>query len=273
MKTFLEFLAEGANFGGVEYETRVLDSLQSANIPGLKILNDGISTAGFHSGQIDIEVQYKRKPFNVEIKKDRYSQMGSFSVVYDRDTERFGIRHLFEIDPAYGNMVLRSIKKRKKALNDYIDKAKNIDTFYNKNISGIPLNITTNARNILQQDGYLRAINLNEYVDTKFISEYYNKKNIYYIQIGGSGLFYMGNNPLNLPIPSIDGLQAQIEYRLGFAGADKSKNETVTHKNKIYPVSKAVLRVTGRILGELKSPYTLDNSGSIKRMFAYINKN
>ena len=46
----------------------------------------------------------------------------------------------------------------------------------------------------------------------KNIWDYYNSKNTFYIQVGGFGLYHMGNNPANLPIPPLN-VNAKLRIR------------------------------------------------------------
>ena len=50
-------------------------------------------------------------------------------------------------------------------------------------------------------------------IDKTGIWEYYATKGVYYIQIGGYGLYYMSANPANLPIPPLD-VTARVRIRL-----------------------------------------------------------
>ena len=95
-------------------------------------------------------------------------------------------------------------------------------------------------------------------------------KNVYYIQIGGAGLFYMGKNPLNLPVPEFNG-EIQVEVRIGYAG-DSSGSTSKAFTNKagsknIIEARRAELRCIGRMLTRSKSPYSLDNMNDVKKLF------
>ena len=55
-------------------------------------------------------------------------------------------------------------------------------------------------------------------IDKTSIWEYYATKNVYYIQIGGYGLYHMSANPANLPIPPLD-VTARVRIRLKAGGS------------------------------------------------------
>ena len=76
---------------------------------------------------------------------------------------------------------------------------------------------------------------------------------MYYIQIGGSGLFYMGKNPFNLPVPELSA-KFRIEMRLGYSGTKSTFPTTPPTEAR-----GAGLRLQGRMLTKVKSPYSLDN--------------
>jgi len=49
-------------------------------------------------------------------------------------------------------------------------------------------------------------------INKKSIWDYYATKGVYYIQVGGYGLYHMGQNPANLPVPSLD-VTARVRIR------------------------------------------------------------
>ena len=51
----------------------------------------------------------------------------------------------------------------------------------------------------------------------------YGAKDIYYIQIGGKGLYYMAENPANLPVPQFTG-EINVEMRPRASGKPKTKD-------------------------------------------------
>jgi hypothetical protein len=93
----------------------------------------------------------------------------------------------------------------------------------------------------------------------KFITDHYNKKNTYYINIEGKGLFYMGKNPAKLPVPSLAKAgKMTIEFRPGRSG---SKNDRCG----------AGFREQGRILdtdNSINSPHSLDSVAAVKKLHA-----
>ena len=109
----------------------------------------------------------------------------------------------------------------------------------------------------------LKGLNqVERFKNANTIAKAYNRKGVYYIQIGGLGLFYLGKNPLKLPVPKYDG-EVNIEFRLGPSG---SKNRKLSDGTLVKVVG-AGYRCQGRLKTTKKSKYSLDNPESIKELF------
>ena len=79
--------------------------------------------------------------------------------------------------------------------------------------------------------------------------------------MGGAGLFYLGKNPLNLPVPEFQG-EIQVEMRLGYGGSKLS-----FPTDPPTPARSAGLRIQGRMLTKNKSSYNLDNVEDVQKLF------
>ena len=251
MKTFKDYLDESVGQAGLDYELRVYKSLLSAKISALDL--GAKPTAGFSNvGSGDIEAKFNGKPFNIEVKATSKDQMGGGSFKYDMETKTF--TPVKEMDPNDLSLLLSAAQDKAQDIDSYIVAARKIQPVkYHKMISGIPLKISKAGRDELKNKGLLAKINSNTKTDIGFIVRHYNKKGVYYIQIGGSGLFYMGKNPLNLPVPELSG-EIQIEMRLGYSGTKSTFPTTPPTEAR-----GAGLRLQGRMLTKGKSPYSLDN--------------
>ena len=260
MKSFKTHLKESVGQGGLDYELKVFNAVKTANIADLNP-GDKPTTAGFsNQGAGDLEASYKGKPFNIEIKASAKDQMGGGSFQYDFSTKQF--TPVKEMDPEDLDLLLAACKEKAPDLDAYIQAARKLEPVqYHKNISGVPIKISKEGRDELKKRGLLAAINKNVKTGVRFIVRHYNKKGVYYIQIGGSGLFYMGKNPLKLPVPELKA-DIQIEMRLGFGGGKLS-----FPTDPPTPARSAGLRVQGRLLTKGKSPYTLDNAEDVKKLF------
>lgn len=260
MKNFKEYIKESVGQGGLDYELKVFNAVKAANIPKLNP-GDKPTTAGFsNQGAGDLEASYQGKPFNIEIKASAKDQMGGGSFQYDFATKQF--TPVKDMDPEDLDLLMAAAKEKTTALDNYIKAARKLEPVeYHKNISGVPIKVSKEGRNELKKAGLLKDINKNVKTGVRFITRHYNKKGVYYIQIGGAGLFYMGKNPLKLPIPELKA-EIQIEMRLGFGGGKLSfPTDPPTEARS------AGLRVIGRLLTKGKSPYSLDNADDIKKLF------
>lgn len=259
MNRLKEFITETVGQAGLDYELKVYKAMQDAKIEGL---NPGDKPgAGFsNQGAGDIEASYMGKPFNIEIKATANDQMGGGSFRYDMATKTF--TPVKEMDPEDLDLLMAAAHERAKDIDNYIKAARKIEPKeYHKHISGIPLKVSVDGRNELKSSGLLAKINKNVKTDARFIVKHYNKKGVFYINVGGAGLFYMGKNPLKLPVPELKG-EIQVEMRLGFGGGKLS-----FPTDPPTPARSAGLRLQGRLRTKSKSPYSLDNVKDIRKLF------
>jgi len=242
---------------GLDYELKIYNAILNSGVdffqPGDK------PAAGFSNvGAGDIEGKLNGKPFNIEVKLSADDQMGGGSFRYDMNTKQFTPAK--KIDPADLELLLSAVKGKTKALDNYIKAARKLHPVqYHKQISGIPLKVAKSGRDQLKDAGLLKDINTRVQTDASFIEKHYNKKGVYYIQIGGAGLFYMGRNIHGLPVPRLRG-EIQIEVRLAYSGG-KVKLPDGTEART------AGLRFQGRLKTKGKSPHTIDSAQGIQNLF------
>ena len=96
--------------------------------------------------------------------------------------------------------------------------------------------------------------------DVSYIAEHYAKKNVHYIQIGNSGVFYLKDNPADLPVPKLEG-KIRIEIRSGRSGSKKRKDGVC--------VVGGGIRIQARLMTKNVSPYTFDDPESIGEMIGW----
>lgn len=271
---FYEFIYEGQ--GGVDYEIRVAKAMNQANVPGLDV---GETSAGFGShGAGDIEATYQGSPFIVEVKMSISDQMGSGILMYDRASGEIRPSQKMSSvsEPDDLAVILDAAETVKPALDNYLDKLASIEPVAahaaqaNKGASFVA---TKDALEQLKAEGYMRPIN--KYVDipSSYIAKKYNAKGTSYIQIGGKGLYYLGHNPLNLPVPEFTG-DARIEIRFKQAGdssgsVTRAFNKSLGNAEEPIEARRVDLMATGRFRGDIApSPYTLDDPESVRALFA-----
>lgn len=261
--------------GGYQYELAVHKTVSAAAVQGL---NPGDKPAAGYSphGAGDIEASFNGKPFNVEVKLNKKAQMGGGSVKYDRSSGNVlaSEKLAASADAADLSLILSAVKSKIPQMDQYLDALSEIEP---KSIhkeyadAGIPFVSSKDARSQLKKSGHHKAINSIVMLSAKHISNMYNSKGVYYIQIGGAGLFYMGKNPLNLPVPEFVG-EARVEIRLGFAGDTQGTttsgfNKKIGNTGTPIPARRAEVRCLARLLTSSSSPYTLDSVDSIQKLF------
>lgn len=242
---------------GLDYEVKIYKAIIDS---GLDFFKPGDKpSAGFSNvGAGDIEGKLNGKAFNIEVKLSADDQMGGGSFIYDMKSQKFTAAK--KMDPADQELLLAAVEPKKKALDAYIMAARKLDPVkYHKDIDGIPIKVSKKGRDILKAKGLLKDINTKVVTDAQFIEKHYNKKGVYYIQIGGAGLFYLGKNPFKLPIPRLKG-EIQVEIRLAYGGG-KLKFPDGTEARS------AGLRFQGRLRTKGKSPHTIDTVDGINNLF------
>lgn len=234
------------NVGGFKYEQSVIESLKEANISG-----DISSSAGADSSTPDADFVIGGKRYLLEIKKDATAQMGGTSVKYVDG--KFSLVSS-NLDVFAEKAILSELSLKEGSINNMLEAV---------GCNQFPLTCDKDRWTTAKNQGFLKPINTVVKHDVSFIVDHYKSKNVHYMQIGESGLFYLGANPANLPIPKLEG-EINIEIRAGRSGS------------KVGPSGKKVigggLRVQGRLKLKQKSPFTFDNVESTKKMLKCVDK-
>jgi hypothetical protein len=272
IKEITENISEmAASTGGLKYETHVVKAVQET-LPHfqnrVKFTNLNFATAGYSSVGIDLELQVNNSPFNIEIKQNKDAQMGGTSIRYNPATDAAEIVNRDTIDDEAEPYFLNAIQSKKEAILAFLDYMRKQEPLELHSkiperfpISGVTKQAWTNA----VKDGYLNPLNETvKFNDTSIITKAYNLKKVYYIQVGGAGLFYLNENPYNLPIPKFEG-QIQIEFRLGRSGSKSRK-----FGDTIIETVGAGYRCQGRLKTNIKSSLSLDNTAEAFEILAYI---
>lgn len=253
--------------GGIDYEWAVYNSIKSVDddLETIEVIGAG-PTGGFNSHDKDLEIKVNGKIYYFEIKQNRNAQMGGTSIKIDPKSKSYVLANPDAVDADAIPFYLAAAKEKDndiKAYIDFIHKQEPVDL--HKNIPyTIPFgSITTDAWEAAKAEGYLAKLNKTVSFDNaRTVAKLYNNKDVYYIQIGGAGLFYLGKNPLKLPIPEFTG-SVNIEFRLGPAGST-----TKIWDNKPLRVRSGGYRCQGRLKTKIKSDYSLDNPQDVIDLFS-----
>lgn len=246
----VEHLEEKMSAGGFEYENTVISALMAAKAAGNIKKGAGASAAA-----ADADMNVFGKVFDVEIKLNRNAQMGGSSVRYNKAG---GINLVSPLEEDTEALLVDAVKSKSKEINALLDYLAQQDP-ENVNARAVkfPMSCTKDAWNKAQQAKKL--VNTKIPLTADFIAKHYAKKGIFYIQIGGSGLFYLSKNPANLPVPKLEG-NVMIEIRSARSGSRVLASGV--------RVVGAGIRVQGRLKAKNSSPFTLDDPNSIREMLA-----
>lgn len=266
-----EFLPLGEGIGGLEYEQKVSQILQKI-LPQFqgqaKFLNLDCSTAGFCNLGVDLELDVNGRPVNVELKQNRNAQMGGTSIRYDAAAGGSTIVNADAIDDDAKPYFLKAAESKSPAIKAWIDYVRQQDPpeLHANMPYKLPISaVTKDAWVSAQTAGLLKSLNDKvKFPNTSIIAKAYNNKKVFYIQIGGAGLFYLGQNIYNLPVPEFQG-EIDIEFRLGPSG---SKSRLIAGKE--YRVVSATYRCQGRLKTKLKSNLSLDNAEDAVSVIKHI---
>jgi hypothetical protein len=238
---------------GLVYEQKVYAALKKANIKGLDV--GAKPAAGFsRHGAGDIEATVDGMPFNIEVKLSGNDQMGAGQLVYDYKTNTIQPHGNLaaKTAPEDLELILDAARQKIPAVRKYIQVLRRE---HGVHVDGFPARIPKPVRIQMTDAGHSEPINARIMTNSQYIVDHYNAKGVYYIQIGGAGLFYLGSNPLDLPIPPFAG-QARIEMRLKYSGPSGDSD-----------LRRAEWVAIGRMVSTMQSPYTLDDAKSVQAMF------
>ena len=258
------FITETVGARGVAYERDVHAALKAAKVPGL-FAGERPGAAYSNQGAGDIEATYNGKAFNIEVKLNKDAQMGGTSIRIDVDADTYVLVNPDAVDDDAMPFFMATAKKQKAAIKEYINfirKQEPIELHKDKGYA-IPFgSVAKSAWVAAQKAGLLAKLNdVVNFDNTKTIAKAYNKKGVYYIEIGKSGLFYLGSNPLKLNVPEFIG-SVNIEFRLRPSGSKNRKlgDETIR-------VVGATYSCIGRFKTSIKSSYSLSKIEDIETLF------
>jgi hypothetical protein len=245
-------LDEKMSAGGFAYETTVIKALRQAKATGNITKGAGASAAA-----ADADMNIFGNIFDVEIKLNKNAQMGGSSVRYNKAG---GINLVKQLEEDTESLLIKAVKSKSKELNSLLDYLAQQDpNQVNARAIKFPMTCTRDAWDSAAQAKKL--VNAIVPLTANFIAKHYAKKGIYYIQIGGAGLFFLSENPANLPVPKLQG-NVNVEIRSARSGTKQLASG--------LKVVSGGIRVQGRLKTKNQSPYTLDDPKSIKLMLAAV---
>ena len=268
---FIKLLMESVLYSPDDYET--IDSIAvAANKYEETIVNNIIASG--HVGNIlqpalnnanlpDCDILINDNIFNIEIKMNMSSQMASVTVRYDAETNTFSFKDETKLNIKDSEVIKSILLPKAQYINELLDFIHSKNPQIPRKLSvTVPADIWLEAvkKGMIKNIG---AVVKDQSLD--FLFTHYKNKNIPYIQIGGYGLYYMYDNPANLPIPQLSG-KMNIEIRMIRAGSGGKLDD------RGIKIASCQLRCSGRLseIHNEKSPYTLDDVQSIKDLVATV---
>jgi len=188
---------------GEAYENEILKALKKSNIKNLKVLTK--ESIGSDRTKADISIEYNGKKVDIEAKLNANAQYGSISLRINDNT--LSVKTSFEKE-------LLSLAKEK---NEAIEAYKNRALELGATITGSNLKADKKVHEQLKKEGLQAKLQGSINVSADIISEFYNNKGVYYIQIGEAGLFHLGKDILNLGTTKFEG-NAEVALRIRRSG-------------------------------------------------------
>ena len=245
IRDFIHYLHDkgvitGNSFGGLVYEEFIVKTIKSAarKIPGLKVISN--RGAGYNSQIPDINLQIEKdgqkSKVAIEVKKDRNVRFGQVTLGLE-DGEIIIRKGGKAIDPTSipgGKNLIAKAGEGKEFLNNILNL---INKEENANFKNFPLGTSISKetyQKVTDSSDYKNFVNLTEELNQQRVAAHYNAKGVYYIQIGGKGLYYMGKDNLSLGVP---------ELSTAFTGSMRFKKGTTKNgRNTISIVSEPKMK-------------------------------
>ena len=248
----LEYVANelGRRNRGFAREDVVLSTLKSVekSIDGLKI----ITKKGAKSdNRVDIVLDYKGYKIGIELKLDKYSRLGSFHV------SNYLNSPALTLETQFSKQILDTIKS-----NSNIDKLKDFVVKNGGKIENGKLLVTESLLSKISSNKLRSKAQTFLTLPIDLIYERYLQKQTPtdYMDFSDLGLFYLQNNPLNLPIQQLEG---DVKLRIHFKRNKARKDGFIMLSMVAEP------QLTTQSASKLteKSEYTLASEKSVKDVF------
>jgi len=233
------------------YEQLVINNAieLSKKYPGLKVILKKPSEKGRYRN-FDFAFELNGIEFLGESKLEN-AQYSSVNGTYDFKTNKFKFTNDY-YSPELQAEMDKLVKKNKPNLKAW---AKGI-TDQGVDLTTSSKKIPLTAWNNNQDAGLQIPTTVKQEMDAEVVVELYNKKKppVYYINIKGQGLFYMGQNPLGLDVPALQG-SVDMVFRFKRSKTDNNGNITPT-----------LAFVPANLKSNVKSKYDLGNPASFGKL-------
>ena len=201
------------------YEQLVVDALEKEGIQG------SMPEAHADATGPDAEFVIDGEPYYLEIKLNTKAQMGDKAVGYSPKTGKFTLsKEAYE--PEVYKQIGKALKAGEKGIKDWLEALRDPArpasmAWETKDINALNWKTTSRKFFPAQEDGLQNAASFGYgtgkekiKLPSNFVNKMYNSKDIYYIQIGGKGLYYMGEDKANLFPPGKGEFGGEITLEL-----------------------------------------------------------
>jgi hypothetical protein len=241
--------------------------------PGLKLNYVKSTEAG---GAADVSFTLNGVLFEVEVKLDK-PQYSGVGVNYNSKTKKITFTKNFK----FNEQIKSALESNQKNLDYYIKRANEIgndlfDDFVEIESfnDALPLEVA-DALGTFKEGDVKMGEDVQKNVTTVFdgtidiVRELYAAKNQEYIQILNRGLFNIGNNPLKLPIPDLDG-EVNVSVRIVKTSIKSKTGGTTKHPKPSNSRGMTNIRLRALpdklINSKAVSDFTLDNASSFLKL-------
>lgn len=237
--------------GGCAYETQVIRAIRKAGAAG-RIRRGACADSTLP----DADIRVNGRIYPIEVKADSHAQMGGGSVRYSVARRRFSCGSSCS-DMSAAAVEMLEASEDSAALKDALD---GLVAFLaprtrSRELTEFPLNgIRPRDWQAAVRRGLVAAVNRYMNADPTAVEAHYAAKGTHYIQIGGAGLFRLGEaDPAGFGVPRLAG-RARLEFRAVSAGGLGKATTSVS------------LRVQARLAGVGRSSSTLDDPESVRAL-------
>ena len=296
------------------YEQKVYGACAQADILGPWSIAKKGASPDETGPDIQIQIPGLDTAF-VEVKLDLKAGMGEGSANYFPEQGKFSIvvpRNKPPMEPEFANFVLGELQRNEDNIKNFVMALRDwrYPTSYRWDSTrggdpskfALPFNTTYEAyANAVKSGLYRKASEWPKagggvMLPDFFIHKLYARKETYYIQVGGKGLYYLAENPLNLPVPQFPSKAALI-YRpkpsaskklpptpeqaargekgdINYGWESKDPRPEGERDDRNYSPYGGTFMIQSKLPtgGNLpKSPYTLDDPASIEALLAALN--
>jgi len=238
-----------ASVRGFQYESEVVAVLAAAGAAG-----NITSGAGASACACDADININGEIYDIEVKLNSLAQMGGTSFRYN--PQNLGVDKFQIVSQQVDQDTIDICREALAQKADDLDK---LLAFLGA--TKFPTQVVVDRWIEAKKLGLIKPLNVKVRGTTSFIMQHYKKKGVDYIQIGGAGLFYLSDNPANLPVPKLEG-EINLEMNPRRGGSSLKADGTRT--------AGVGIRIQGRLQFKGNSDYTLDDPESVMELLKSV---